>query len=105
MGRTWRPDAWTYGKTGCYNRNVLTYAATVFFIGFACFLLGLSIFMYRENRKFGDNQFTVKLLPPPPRKASTPVEGHARTYIAGVPGFIRVDVPAVRVLSGSAQSA
>jgi len=23
--------------------------------------------MYFENRKFGDNQFTIKLLPPPPR--------------------------------------
>ena len=76
---------------------MLTYAATVYFIGFALFLLGLSVFMYRENRKFGDNQFTVKLLPPPPRKASTPVEGHARTYIGGVPGSIRTEQPVTPV--------
>jgi hypothetical protein len=74
---------------------VLAYAATVFFSGFALFLLGLSVFMYHENRKFGDNQFTVKLLPPPPLKASTPVEGHARTFIGGVPGFIRSELPVV----------
>lgn len=38
-----------------------------FFGGYALFLLGFAIFMYFENQKFGDNQFTMKLLPPPPR--------------------------------------
>ena len=66
---------------------MLAYAITTFFSGFALFLLGFSIFMYRENRKFGDNQFTVKLLPPPPRKASTVVEGRARTYLNFTPDF------------------
>jgi hypothetical protein len=39
-----------------------------FLSGFALFLLGLSIFMYFEGRKFGDNQFTMKLLPPPSKR-------------------------------------
>ena len=30
-------------------------------------MLGLGVFLHFETRKFGDNQFTVKLLPPPPR--------------------------------------
>lgn len=64
---------------------MLACAATAFLSGFALFLLGLSVFMYRESRKFGDNQFTMKLLPPPPRKGNTPVAAHVRTYIAGVP--------------------
>lgn len=85
---------------------MLATAATAFFSGFALFLLGFSVFMYRENRKFGDNQFTMKLLPPPPRKGATPVEGHVRTYIAGVSGFVRAQIPlahrAARTLSGSA---
>jgi hypothetical protein len=68
---------------------VLAYALTVFLGGFALFLLGISIFMYHENRKFGDNQFTVKLLPPPPRKASTVVEGHARTYLGAQAATVR----------------
>lgn len=72
---------------------MLATAATLFFSGFALFLLGFSVFMYHENRKFGDNQFTMKLLPPPPRKASTPVEGHVRTYIGGVSGFVRAEIP------------
>lgn len=38
-----------------------------FFGGFALFMLGFGLFMHFEARKFGDNQFTVKLLPPPPR--------------------------------------
>jgi hypothetical protein len=42
---------------------VFVYAVTVYFAGFLLFLLGLSLFMHRENRKFGDNQFTMKLLP------------------------------------------
>ncbi|MEO6098482.1 MAG: hypothetical protein ABIW76_23545 [Fibrobacteria bacterium] len=78
---------------------MLAYAATSFFSGFALFLVGLSVFMYRENRKFGDNQFTVKLLPPPPRKASTVVEGHVRTYLNFSPDFMRENRPA-RILSG-----
>ena len=80
-------------------------ALSIFFSGFALFLLGFSVFMYRENRKFGDNQFTMKLLPPPPRKGATPVEGHARTYIAGVPGSARAGIAASRALSGSARPA
>lgn len=88
---------------------MLATAATVFFSGFALFLLGFSVFMYHENRKFGDNQFTMKLLPPPPRKASTPMEGHTRTYIGGVSGFVRAEIPiavrGARVLSGSAPQA
>ena len=80
---------------------MLAYAITTFFSGFALFLLGFSIFMYRENRKFGDNQFTVKLLPPPPRKASTVVEGHARTYLNFTPDFTLEAKPA-RVLSRKA---
>jgi hypothetical protein len=79
---------------------VLVYAATVFFSGFLLFLLGFSLFMHRESRKFGDNQFTMKLLPPPPRKGNTPVEGRARAYIAGVPGVLRSVRPAARPFSG-----
>jgi hypothetical protein len=88
---------------------VLATAATIFFSGFALFLLGFSVFMYHENRKFGDNQFTMKLLPPPPRKASTPVEGHTRTYIGGVSGFVRAEIPitalGTRAFSGAATQA
>ena len=47
---------------------MLAYAITAFLTGFALFLLGFSLFMYRENRKFGDNQFTVKLLPRRPAR-------------------------------------
>ena len=68
---------------------MLAYLATAFLTGFALFLLCLSLFMSRENRKFGDNQFTMKLLPPPPRKGATRVEGRVRAYIAGVPGTLR----------------
>jgi len=32
---------------------------------FTFFLLAFSVFMYFEEKKFGDNQFTMKLLPPP----------------------------------------
>jgi hypothetical protein len=84
---------------------VLAYAAAAFLSGFALFLLGLSLFMRRENRKFGDNQFTMKLLPPPPRMGRTPVPGRARAYIAGAPGYVRPDGPASRALSGTAPRA
>jgi hypothetical protein len=47
---------------------VLTYTLFAFLAGFAAFLLGLSVFMYFEGRKFGDNQFTMKLLPPPAKR-------------------------------------
>ena len=42
-------------------------AGWIFFLlfPFCLFLLGFSVFMYFEERKFGDNQFSVKLLPPP----------------------------------------
>ena len=46
---------------------MLAYSLYLFFSGFALFLLGFSVFMYFEARKFGDNQFTMKLLPPPPK--------------------------------------
>lgn len=73
---------------------MLAYAATFLFSGFALFLLGFSIFMYHENRKFGDNQFTVKLLPPPPRMASTPVEGYAQAYVGSSSEYILENIPA-----------
>ena len=95
------PLTWTSKISGCCNRNVIAYAATTFFSGFVLFLLGFSVFMYRENRKFGDNQFTVKLLPPPPRKASTVVEGHAKTYLDFSPEFTLAESP-VRILSKQA---
>ena len=44
---------------------MLTSALYIYLSGFSLFLLGFSVFMYFENRKFDDNQFTVKLLPPP----------------------------------------
>jgi hypothetical protein len=100
-GQIIRPRAWTSKISGCYNPSVLAYAITAFFSGFALFLLGFSVFMYRENRKFGDNQFTVKLLPPPPRKASTVVEGHARAYLNVSPEFVLEERPE-RVLSRQA---
>lgn len=81
---------------------MLAYAAAAFFSGFALFLLGFSLFMRRESRKFGDNQFTMKLLPAPPRKGCAPVEGRVRTFIAGVPGSLRPGLPAFRALSGAA---
>lgn len=81
---------------------VLLYAATAFLTGFVLFLLGLSLFMSREDRKFGDNQFTMKLLPPPPRKGCTPVEKHVRAYIAGVPGSLRANTRFARAFSDAA---
>lgn len=80
---------------------MLAYALTTFFSGFALFLLGFSVFMYRENRKFGDNQFTIKLLPPPPRKAATVVEGRARTYLSFTPDLTQ-EAGHARVLSRQA---
>ena len=58
---------WTGQKSRCYNLDVLAVGLYLFLSGFSLFLLGLSIFMYYEGRKFGDNQFMVKLLPPPPK--------------------------------------
>lgn len=49
---------------------VLAFTLYVFIGGYALFLLGFAIFMYFENQKFGDNQFTMKLLPPPSRTGS-----------------------------------
>jgi hypothetical protein len=72
----------------------MTLALSAFLSGFALFLLGFSVFMYHENRKFGDNQFTVKLLPPPPRLASTPVEGHAKAFVGSASDFRREAIPA-----------
>ncbi len=80
---------------------MIAYAATVFFSGFLLFLLGFSLFMRRESRKFGDNQFTMKLLPPPPRKGCAPVEGRIRAYIAGVPYVLRPGRLSDRPLSGA----
>ena len=49
-------------------------AGWIFFLlfPFCLFLLGFSVFMYFEERKFGDNQFSVKLLPPPLAYRSSP---------------------------------
>ncbi len=49
--------------------------------GFAFFLLGMSVFMYFENRKFEDNQHMIKLLPPPPKLAACePDSGKGRVF-------------------------
>jgi hypothetical protein len=73
---------------------VLAYAIYIFFSGFSLFLLGLSIFMYHEGRKFGDNQFTIKLLPPPPKlseaetvKTQAVVAVKSQTVVATFTGF------------------
>ncbi|MBW8888082.1 MAG: hypothetical protein JF616_10040 [Fibrobacteres bacterium] len=84
---------------------MLTYAVTAFLSGFVLFLLGLSLFMSRENRKFGDNQFTMKLLPPPPRKGCTPVKRRVRAYIAGVPGSLRAGRIPTQAFSDAARRA
>ena len=56
----------------------------IYLSGFSLFLLGFSVFMYFENRKFDDNQFTVKLLPPP-RPASFGMEASRDvSSVAGV---------------------
>lgn len=49
---------------------VLALALYLFFGGYALFLLGFAVFMYFENQKFGDNQFIMKLLPPPGKAAA-----------------------------------
>lgn len=78
---------------------MITYAAYLFLSGFALFLLGFSIFMYFENRKFGDNQFTVKLLPPPRHAAVLPEAG-AKAYAGQTAGLYLAEAPS-RVLSES----
>jgi hypothetical protein len=60
---------------------VLAFTAYLFLGGFALFLLGLSVFMYFEGRKFGDNQFTVKLLPPPPKRDSAMLTAEALVMV------------------------
>jgi hypothetical protein len=71
----------------------MTYAY-LFLSGFAFFLLWLSIFMYFENRKFGDNQFTVKLLPAPSTVKPVPQEDGAGAYASGQAAFsTRMRVP------------
>lgn len=62
---------------------MLAYALYYYLSGFALFLLGFSVFMYVESRKFGDNQFTMKLLPPPPRFAAAAMDEHAKAFIQG----------------------
>jgi len=71
---------------------VLAYALYLYLSGFALFLLGFSIFMYFENRKFGDNQFTVKLLPPPPR-LSVPEMELRNPAFRSAPAFTRHEMP------------
>lgn len=71
---------------------MITYAAYLFVSGFALFLLGFSVFMYFENRKFGDNQFTVKLLPPPQRTAGDSPEAGSKSY--RIPGLELAERPA-----------
>gem|GEM_PF-5406598 len=70
----------------CYTHREMTYAY-LFLSGFAFFLLWLSIFMYLENRKFGDNQFTVKLLPAPPAAKALQPEAGAGAYASGPAAF------------------
>ncbi len=47
--------------------------AFYFVASFSAFLLGLTIFMYFEGRKIGDNQYRVLLLPPPASQAQETV--------------------------------
>ncbi len=56
--------AGTRGPYGMIS-HMLEWMLYGFLGGFLLFLLGMSIFMYHENRKFEDNQHMVKLLPPP----------------------------------------
>lgn len=77
---------------------------SIFFGGYALFLLGFAIFMYFENQKFGDNQFTMKLLPPPPRletPATRKAEPSVEAPAAPVADWTAVPVtrPAVRTLA------
>lgn len=83
---------------------MLAYALYFYLSGFALFLLGFSIFMYFENRKFGDNQFTVKLLPPPPRLNIPAMELHAAAFIAE-PAFSRESLPDENVAAAFSEAA
>jgi len=38
---------------------------TFILAGYVIFLAAFSLFMHRESRKHGDNQYRIKLLPPP----------------------------------------
>lgn len=75
---------------------MLAYAAYAFLAGYALFLLGFAIFMYFENRKFGDNQFTMKLLPPPPRHAPGSRSAAAQVPAAPAQDWVAVPGPADR---------
>lgn len=58
---------------------MLAYALYALICGYALFLLGFAVFMYFENRKFGDNQFTMKLLPPPLPQAAAETRVNAES--------------------------
>lgn len=76
---------------------MLYYTFFAFLSGFALFLLGLSVFMYFEGRKFGDNQFTVKLLPPPPsRRDPSMLTAEALVMVNFVAAAARAEKPASR---------
>lgn len=62
---------------------MLAYTLYGFFGGYALFLLGFAVFMYFEGQKFGDNQFTMKLLPPPPRLERELVDLQGGAFQAG----------------------
>jgi hypothetical protein len=68
---------------------VLALTLYLFFGGYALFLLGFAVFMHFENRKFGDNQFTMKLLPPPVKSAA------GRSLEAAVPASLLREAAAV----------
>jgi hypothetical protein len=70
-----------------------------FFGGFALFMLGFSVFMHFETLKSGDNQFTVKLLPPPPRLKQEPPAAPAKEALPAS------DWTAVPVVAGRAPAA
>ncbi len=83
-------------------RKVLAYAAYAFLAGYALFLLGFATFMYFENRKFGDNQFTMKLLPPPPRLAPDVRAESAAVQVRAMSGQDWVAVPGSEVSAAPA---
>ncbi len=74
-GQVFSPYPWTGKNSRCYTSEMLASVLYIYLSGFSLFLLGFSVFMYFENRKFDDNQFTVKLLPPP-RPASFGMEAN-----------------------------
>jgi hypothetical protein len=82
---------------------VLPIVLSAFFGGFALFMLGFSVFMHFEARKSGDNQFTVKLLPPPPRLNQEPPAAPAKE---GLPAadWTAVPVDAARVRAAGARA-